>query len=260
MKPLAANAIGTCNDRHTEPGEVLTVDSLLIPDQSSSLQGPNARPELQRENDRLKLLLDMTNTLVSNLECRDLLRALSASIRRVMQCDTVGVWLPDVEQVHLRQLAMDFPESRGFVREDLLHPIKGSLLGSVFKTGKPLVLGVMSEVAREESPEARAEALESGCALPLISRGRTLGVLTVASRVENSISPEDVDFLLQAAGQVAIAIENALAYREIAELKDKLAQEKLYLEDEIRGEMDFEGIVGQSSALRHVLNLVETVA
>src|SRR6202171_2506491 len=50
------------------------------------------------------------------------------------------------------------------------------------------------------------------------------------------------------------------AYREIAELKDKLAQEKLYLEDEIRGELDFEGIVGQSSALRHVLNLVETVA
>jgi formate hydrogenlyase transcriptional activator len=50
------------------------------------------------------------------------------------------------------------------------------------------------------------------------------------------------------------------AYREIAELKDKLAQEKLYLEDEIRGEIDFEGIVGQSSGLRHVLNLVETVA
>src|ERR1700686_3725781 len=94
----------------------------------------------------------------------------------------------------------------------------------------------------------------------LISRGRTLGVLTLGSRVENSIRPEDVDFLLRAAGQLAIAIENRLAYREVAELKDKLAQEKLYLEDEIRGEIDFEGIVGQSSALRHVLNLVETVA
>jgi formate hydrogenlyase transcriptional activator len=147
------------------------------------------------------------------------------------------------------------------VREDLLQPVEGSLLGRVFKTGKPLVLGVMSEqMAPEESPEARAEALESGCALPLISRGRTLGVLTLASRVQNSVSPDDVEFLMRAAGQVAIAIENGLAYREIAELKDKLAQEKLYLEDEIRGEMDFEGIVGQSSVLRHVLNLVETVA
>src|ERR1700738_3635417 len=224
-------------------------------------KSPRARPELQTESDRLKLLLDLTNTLVSNLECRDLLRMVSASIRQVMHCDTVGVWLPDVEQVYLRQLAMDFPQSKGFVREDLLHPVEGSLLGGVFKTGKPLVLDVISEqLAPEESPEARAEALESGYALPLISRGRTLGVLTLASRVQNSISPDDVEFLMRAAGQVAIAIEYGLAYREIAELKNKLAQEKLYLEDEIRGEMDFEGIVGQSSALRHVLNLVETVA
>src|ERR1700737_902177 len=74
---------------------------------------PSARPEGQSESARLKLLLDLTNTLVSNLECRDLLRVVSASIREVMHCDTVGVWLPDVEQVYLRKLAMDFPESRG---------------------------------------------------------------------------------------------------------------------------------------------------
>jgi formate hydrogenlyase transcriptional activator len=222
---------------------------------------PSTRPQQQSEGERLKLLLDLTNALVSNLECRDLLRTVSASIRQVMRCDTVGVWLPDVEQVHLRQLAMDFPESKGFVREDLLHPVEGSLIGRVFKSGEPIIVDCISDlVAPVEAPEARAEALESGCALPLVSRGRTLGVLTLGSRVENSISPEDVDFLMRAAGQIAIAIENALAYREIAELKDKLAQEKLYLEDEIRGEMDFEGIVGQSSALRHVLNLVDTVA
>src|SRR5713101_1529413 len=238
------------------------MSSTSLIDRSVDLQAPpSTRPQQQSESERLKLLLDLTNALVSNLDCRDLLRKVSASIRQVMRCDTVGVWLPDVEQVHLRQLAMDFPESKGFVREDLLHPVEGSLLGEVFKSFKPLVFGVMSEqMAPEEAPEARAEALESGCALPLISRGRTLGVLTLGSRIENSISPEDVDFLMRAAGQIAIAIENALAYREIAELKDKLAQEKLYLEDEIRGEMDFEGIVGQSSALRHVLNLVDTVA
>src|SRR6202030_127564 len=158
-------------------------------------------------------------------------------------------------------LAMDFPESRGFAKEDALQPIEGSVIGAVFKTGKPVVLDLISEqMAPQVTAEVRAEAIESGCALPLISRGRTLGVLTMGSRVEKSIRPEDVDFLLRAAGQVAIAIENRLAYREVAELKDKLAQEKLYLEDEIRGEIDFEGIVGQSSALRHVLNMVETVA
>ncbi|HXO34030.1 MAG TPA: sigma 54-interacting transcriptional regulator [Candidatus Acidoferrales bacterium] len=238
------------------------MDSLLMPDNLLRPQGSSTlRPDLERENDRLKLLLDMTNTLVSNLECRDLLRTISASIRQVMGCDAVGVWVPDADESHLRQLAMDFPAGRGFFREGSLHPIEGSVIGNVFKTRKPRVLDVMNEVLTSEvTPEIHAEAIESGCALPLISRGRTLGVLTLASRVENSFSPEDVAFLLQAAGQVAIAIENGLAYREIAELKDKLAQEKLYLEDEIRGEMDFEGIVGQSSGLRHVLNLVETVA
>jgi formate hydrogenlyase transcriptional activator len=227
----------------------------------NSQEAPSAKPELQRESDRLKLLLDITNTLVSNLECRDLLRTVSTSIRQVMRCDIVGVWLPDAQHVRLRQLAMDFPEGKGYVKEDWQLPVEGTELGRVFRTGEPHVVRTRAGFVSDWStPMARAEDLESGCALPLISRNRTVGVLTLGSRIENSVSLEDVDFLLQAAGQVAIAIENALAYREIAELKDKLAQEKLYLEDEIRGEMDFEGIVGQSSALRHVLNLVETVA
>jgi formate hydrogenlyase transcriptional activator len=236
--------------------------SSMLPDLSpNSPELRSARPELQRESDRLKLLLDMTTTLVSTLECRELLRTVSASIRQVMHCDIVGVWLPDAGRVHLRQLAMDFPEGRGFAKEDALQPIEGSVIGAVFEAGKPVVLNLSrEELAPHVGSHVRAEGLESGCGLPLISRGRTLGVLTLGSRIEDSLRPEDVDFLLRAAGQLAIAIENRLAYREVAELKDKLAQEKLYLEDEIRGEIDFEGIVGQSSALRHVLNLVETVA
>jgi formate hydrogenlyase transcriptional activator len=236
--------------------------SSLTPDHSlNSHEPPSARREPQRESDRLKLLLAMTNTLVSNLEPRDLLRAISASIRQDMQCDVVGVWLPDREQRQLRHLAMDFPESKGFVTEDLVSSVEGSILGGVFKTGKPVVLRTRADYTSDQGAEAgRAEAIESCCILPLISRNRTRGVLTLASRIENSFSPEDVDFLMRAAGQVSIAIENALAYREIAELKDKLAQEKLYLEEEIRSTSDFEGIIGQSSALRQALQLVETVA
>jgi formate hydrogenlyase transcriptional activator len=94
----------------------------------------------------------------------------------------------------------------------------------------------------------------------LISRNRILGVLGLGWRDENAFGSEDIEFLMRVAGQVAIAVENALAYCEIAELKDKLAQEKLYLEQELRSEADFEGIVGQSSALRQVLQLVETIA
>ncbi|MGB8986684.1 MAG: sigma 54-interacting transcriptional regulator [Candidatus Sulfotelmatobacter sp.] len=239
----------------------MSTSSIVLDRSLNSQESLSATPDWQRESDRLKLLLDMTATLVSTLECRDLLRAVSASIRQVMHCDIVGVWLPDAERVYLRQLAMDFPESKGFAKEDALQPIAGSVIGTVFRAGEPVILDLCNEqLAPHVGTHVRAEGLESGCALPLISRGRTVGVLTLASRFENSIRPEDADFLMRAAGQLAIAIENRLAYREVAELKDKLAQEKLYLEDEIRGELDFEGIVGQSSALRHVLNLVETVA
>ena len=111
--------------------------------------------------------------------------------------------------------------------------------------------------------KAIGEGLHSFCDIPLISKSRMLGVLAVAKREENAFDSDEVSFLTQVANQVAIAVENALAYGKIAELTDRLAQEKLYLQDEMRGEMDFEGIVGivgQSSALRHVLNLVETVA
>jgi formate hydrogenlyase transcriptional activator len=233
-----------------------TPDNALTTQESNTMQA-----ELECEKDRLKLLLDMTNTLVSNLEPRDLLRAISASIRQDMHCDLVGVWLPDSNRRQLRQLAQDFPESKGFSKEDVLQPVEGTELGNVFKTGKPFVSRTQADITSEWATSAvRAESIHSGFALPLISRNRTLGVLTLGSRVENSFRPEDVDFLMRAAGQVAIAIENALAYREIAELKDKLAQEKLYLEEEIRTTAGFDGIVGQSLALRQVLQLVETVA
>src|SRR2546428_5430550 len=105
-----------------------------------------------------------------------------------------------------------------------------------------------------------AEGFTVGCCLPLASRGRIHGGLSLGLREENAFSRDEVQFLMQVASQIAIAIENALAYGQIAELKDKLAQEKLYLEQEIRTEMNFDQIVGRSAALRQVLQQVETVA
>ena len=87
-----------------------------------------------------------------------------------------------------------------------------------------------------------------------------MGYLALARTTEATFAPADVEFLAEAAGQIAIAIENAMVYHEISELKDKLAQEKLYLEEEIRSEMNFENIIGNSPALKHVFELVETVA
>jgi formate hydrogenlyase transcriptional activator len=216
----------------------------------------------ERLQDRLKLILDLTNQVVSNLELSELLHAISASVRRVMNCDAAAVMLPDEEGRNLRVHALDFPESKGIFTEGGLVPIVGTLPGDAFQTGKPIVLNRLDPetIPIEMYRKAKGEGLNSFCDLPLVSRKRLLGVLAVARREEDTFDEDQVNFLTQVANQVAIAIENAIVYGEVAELKDRLAQEKLYLEDEIRGEMDFEGIVGQSSGLRHVLSLVETVA
>jgi formate hydrogenlyase transcriptional activator len=240
---------------------VADIVALAVDDALNFKASRRAQGELQREKDRLKLLLDLTNRVVSNLELRDLLRTISASVRRVMQCDAVGVALPDSENNQLRLYALDFPESKGFALEEGLAEVEDSPPTRVFRTGEPLALN-SRDLARLDPPDnvAVAEGLKSLCFLPLVSRSRVLGVLGLGRRQEHPFTQDDVEFLTQVANQVAIAIENALAYRQIAELKDQLAQEKLYLEDEIRSERNFEDIVGKSSALRRVLQQVETVA
>ncbi len=221
-----------------------------------------ASEELQSKNDRLQLLLDVTNQVVSNLELRDLLRAISQDVRRVMQCDYAGLSLPDADDKQLRLYAVDFPEGKGFLQEDLVYSIEGSPSGTVFRTMKPLTL---------QSPftgwlhypivqTAIREGLKSFCFLPLIGRNRAIGTLVLARLRDDAFSQADIGFLSQVANQIALAAENALAYREIRELKEQLSKEKLYLEDEIRTEMNFAQIIGNSAAIRKTLKRVETVA
>jgi formate hydrogenlyase transcriptional activator len=129
-------------------------------------------------------------------------------------------------------------------------------------TLKPVVIDALEQT--EHAPATHdmlaAEGIEAMCSIPLVNRGRSLGLLFLLCTTKTPFSAGDVDFLSRASGPIAIAVENALAHREISELKDKLAQEKVYLEEEFRSEMGFEQIIGNSSALKHVLQLVETVA
>ena len=211
--------------------------------------------------EQLKLLLALTNSVVSTLDLRELLRSVSGNLRRVMSCDLAGVGMPDPESdKHLRVYALEFPDGKGFVREEVQIPIEGTPSGTAFRTGEPIV-GMLRDLYDmiPDSP-AIAEGMITACVLPLVSRGRTHGVLLLGRRDEKPFCPEDIAFLMQLAGQVAIAVENALAYKKIAELKEKLTHEKLYLQDEIRTELNFEEIVGKSAALRSVLQQVATVA
>ena len=242
---------------------IARVVAYAIDDGLNLRRAQTAQTELKRQNDRLQLLLNLTNRITSNLELRGLLRSISGNIREVMECDAGGISLPDREPGKYRVYALDFPDGRGFVREDLVMTMtENDPAKRVFDTKKPVIAHTAdpSAFAPEGRKIVEAEGLHSSCLIPLMNRGRAVGVLWISRKTEYSFTPEDVEFLSQVSGQIAIAVENALAYQEISELKDKLAQEKVYLEDEIRSEMNFDEIVGKSAALRRVLKEVQTVA
>lgn len=216
---------------------------------------------VQRQNDRLQLILDLTNRITSNLQFRDLLRAIAASIREVMHCDAVGVSILQPGSDKTTVCTIDSPRGKGFLKEEEILTIGGAAK-RVLETLRPTIVNTLDpgDYAPETYEKIVAEGFTSQGLIPLVNRGRLLGFLTIARTTDIPFTPEDLEFLSQAAGQIAIALENALAFNEISDLKDKLAQEKLYLEEEIRSEMNFENIVGNSSTLKHVLELVETVA
>jgi len=218
--------------------------------------------QLAQERDRLRVLLEVNNALVSTLDLRELFEAIAACLRRVMHHEYTSLALYDPETKRLRVTALDFPQGRGVIREEMSVAVETSPSGCAFSNRKPL-LANRAELERYDSEIARlllAEGVKSVCCVPLITRNRVLGALNLASLRDAAFTQEDADLLSQVSAQVAIAVENALAFREIAALKNKLAEEKLYLEDEIRTELNFEEIVGESSSLKSVLKQAETVA
>jgi formate hydrogenlyase transcriptional activator len=235
--------------------------ALAIDDALNLRKSQAAQAEFERQNARLKLLLDLTNQITSSLDLTELLRTVSGSVRQVMDCDVVVISLLDLESGNFRIYALDFPNSKGLLHEELVTSHDGATMRA-FETLKPVIVNQVDPA--EHSPEASqiilGEGLKTLCIAPLVNRGRAIGVLCLARKKDNCFSEHDAEFLAEVAGQVAIAIENALAYRQISELKDKLAQEKLYLEEELRSELNFEHIIGSSPALKQVLELVETVA
>jgi formate hydrogenlyase transcriptional activator len=218
--------------------------------------------ELRKERDRLQLLLRINNTIVSNLELKTLFVAISKSMREVLHNDYTSLALHDKERNRLKIYALDFPTGSGLVREAMDVPLEGSRSGKAFTERRPLLINDFDspEFHSDVSKRLSQEGLRSGVSLPLISNQCPIATMTLASRRDDAFTESDVELMVQISVQVTIAVENALAFQQIGELKNKLAKEKLYLEDEIRTEFNFDEIVGKSSALRRILEQIETVA
>ena len=217
---------------------------------------------LQGGPEQLKLLLELTNRMVSTLDLRDVLSAVMTASRRVMRSDSAVVMLPDVNGDQLRACAASSAGNGEIVQEGALVPVDGTLTGRVFRTGARWVGRVddLLETGLKDDAKWSSAGFRVGCVLPLISRNRVLGTLGLARLDEHAYVDDEVHFLVQVANQISIAVDNALTYGEIRALKDTLSLEKLHLQDEIRSDGQFADIIGKSAALRKVLRQVETVA
>ncbi|MFO0775169.1 MAG: sigma 54-interacting transcriptional regulator [Nitrospiraceae bacterium] len=218
---------------------------------------------VERQCARIALLLQMTRTMGATLDPRDVFKAVSLGLRDMVPQEYASLVLYDQEHERLLLHALDFPDNPGGLTEGDSLVAAGSPPGQALHEKHAVVVNDQAALKAYDHPVPRllvSQGFASLCSLPLVSRGRALGCLNVGSRQAGAFPAADVEFLNQIAGQIAIAVDNALAYQQIAELKDKVTEEKLYLEEELRSEQRFDDIVGDSAALKHVLAQVKVVA
>jgi len=224
----------------------LAVDNTLHQQAAEQAEG-----KLRHERDRLEVLLEINNALVSNLDPPALFGEIATRLRRVVSHDftALAIFNPERNGFEIRAIAFD---GKGLIHEGSFVPMgDGSPSGIAFRTGKPIRFG-RDDIEASSSGTCGLlveEGVQSTCSLPMIARGRRVGTICVGRRGGEPFTDHDEEILAAAAGQIAFAVENALAFEEIAALKDKLVLEKIYLEDEIRTDYNFEEVVGESPLL-----------
>ena len=209
---------------------------------------------------RYQALIRVSAAMAAERDAGRLFPLVAAELRHVVNCDFIGISQYDEgtnkTQWHLTKAGGgDHGITDGATPEQ-------RLTQWVYEHQLPLVIPFLERETRFPCARTLFEqhGIRSLCALPLTTTHRRIGSLVTSSVQPAAYDQEDVEFLRQVANQIAITMDNALAYCEIQELKDKLTLEKLYLQDEVRSELNFREIVGKSVVLRRVLMLVETVA
>ena len=217
--------------------------------------------KLRQETGRLQMLTDVSSLLSLNWDIAQVFPKVSARIRRVLRQEFASFALHDPGTGLLVHQSTDFPLSRG-----LMPTVQVSTgdtpAGQSMREGKPTILckEQLQSFGDEIAKGLLAEGLQSLCCAPLMRPKGPSGVVMLGSTRPQAFQPEDMDLLSQVAAQLAVAIENHRAAKEIEQLKQRLGEERRYLEGETRFEGTFPEIVGDSPALRQVLDQVATVA
>jgi PAS domain S-box-containing protein len=251
--------------RVRKDGSRFWADTVLtaIRDDAGQLTGYSkvTRDFTDRKRAEEAVMLQLSNALLANLDVGKLLAAISASIHEVIPHDTSALALFDPAT---NDMVVQFmgPYDADVFPGDARVPVEGTIAGRVFRTGEPFCMQRLAEIefAQETMRSLARMGMNAGCWVPLSHHGKAIGTLGILSRLEGSLGAQELDILAKIAVQVAMAVDNAMAFRRIAELRDQLRQEKQYLESEINLENRYEDIVGESKGLRQVLREIETVA
>jgi formate hydrogenlyase transcriptional activator len=222
-----------------------------------------SQQELAEQRDRLQVLLDINNVLVTSRELSELFRGIVTALTRVIHHDYTSLALLDRATNRLRIHALDFDGSdTPFAGKEVTVAVDESPSGRCMLAGSPSIFhgAELDQFPAELVRVLREKGIASVCCVPLLSKGQAFGTLNLASRRLDAFTDGDADLLNRVAAQIAVAVENALAFKEIDSLKNKLAVEKHYLEEEIRNEFNFEEIVGESPVIRRALAQVELAA
>jgi formate hydrogenlyase transcriptional activator len=210
-------------------------------------------------NDRYEALLAVSTAIVAHRDLCALFHDLAGRLRQLVRFAYLTLVLHDAATKSMRMHVLEPPEP---TEPAIVLPPEEDPAGFVWQTQQPLITSSLAELKRWPRLLERVQSygVQSYCWLPLTTARRQLGTLVLTSKQASTYDTADVGFLQHVANQVAVAVENALAFQEIEALQDKLAKENAYLEEEVRTEHNFAEIIGQSAALRRVLKQVETVA
>jgi formate hydrogenlyase transcriptional activator len=236
---------------------VIEVTAQKTPDESL----PPVAGKTRHETSRLQMLSDVSSLLASNWDVPQIFPQISARIRRVLRQEFASFALHDTASGLLVHQAIDFPLTKGILSSAQISA-SNSPAGRSVQQGTPLIFskeelqGFKSEIAKS----LLAEGMQSLCCVPLMRPRGPLGAFVLGSTRKNAFQADDLALMSQVAAQLAIAIENHRAVAEIEGLKQRLGEERGYLEGKVSPAGHFDEIVGDSTAVKHVLDLVATVA
>lgn len=220
--------------------------------------------ELARERNYLRDVLEVTNAAVSKLDLDEMLNEIATHCGKIASCDSTSILLYDAAAVQLQCKITMPPTSRQLLQPGATLPAHDALFSRSVLAKSVCVLELEDlRRAASESPLISGllrAGVRSFCGLPLISRGKILGVAVFFHTGKDTFRADKVQLLTGIAAQVSTFIDNALIYKEISLLHDRITSEKLCLEEELRSEHNFNEMIGQSAALQRVFAQIEQVA